>query len=255
MNQEEYLEIDLFKLLLALLKKWKTILLCTLLGGVIAFGISRFLIAPKYQAKALMYVNNSDFSIGSAKVSISAQDLSAAQSLVDTYVVILRSRNTLEDVIRQTKVDYTYEELLEMVSAGSVNGTEIFQIVVTSTDRNEAKLLANTIAQILPNKISGIIDGSSVRIVDSAVTPEKKSSPSNVKNTLIGMILGLILSSGIIIVLDLLDDEVHSEEDLTSNFNLPVLAAIPELLGSQSGNSGYGYGYARAAKKTRNREE
>ncbi|MBQ8995753.1 MAG: hypothetical protein IJ091_08045 [Oscillospiraceae bacterium] len=254
MDQQRYEEeIDLLQLAKTLLKNWKWIAAATLICGVIAACISVFLITPLYQAKALMYVNNSEISLGNTKVSISASDLSAAQSLVDTYVVILRSRNTLNDVIEQTGVDYTYEQLLEMVSASSVNGTEIFQIVVTDADPEEAKLIANTIANLLPNKIASIIEGCSVRIVDSAVTPTKKSSPSNSKNTLIGLMVGFVASCGIIILLDLLDDVIHTEEDLTDNFDLPMLAAIPELLGSTSSNSyGYGYGDSDSNERRRN---
>ena len=71
-----------------------------------------------------MYVNNSNLSVGSTSISLT--DLNAAQSLVDTYIVILKSRPTLEDVIEKANVSYTYEQLESMISASSVDGTEGF---------------------------------------------------------------------------------------------------------------------------------
>src|SRR5699024_8716966 len=99
---------------------------------------------PLYEAEALMYVNSNEISVGSTKLSISAAELSAAQSLVETYIVILNTRTTLNDVVEQTGVSYTYEQLRKMISAESVNGTEVFSITVTSPDPKEAELLANT---------------------------------------------------------------------------------------------------------------
>ena len=53
-----------------------------------------------------------------------------------------------------------------MITASAVNGTEIFEIVVTNPDNQKAELIANTIADVLPKKIANIVEGSSVRIVD-----------------------------------------------------------------------------------------
>ena len=75
--------------------------------------------------------------------SISSGELTAAQKLVDTYIVILRSRSTLNDVIKKSGVDYSYEEMREMVAASAVNNTEIFSISVTSEDKEEAERIAN----------------------------------------------------------------------------------------------------------------
>jgi capsular polysaccharide biosynthesis protein len=242
-NDNDY-EIDLLRLLKALWKNaWAVIL-----ALVLAFSYTKFLITPLYQATALMYVNNSDISLGSTKVSISASDLSAAQSLVDTYVVIMNSRSTLNDVIAESGVSYTYEELTGMISASAVNSTEIFQIVVTDADPVEAELLANTIANILPNKIASIVDGCSARVVDYAVVPTKVSSPSVAKNTALGGVAAAVLCCAIIVALELLNDTIREEDDILQVSELPILAAIPELKSSKNSGGYYG-GYGAAATK------
>ena len=204
-------------------------------------------VTPMYDARALMYVNSTNLSLGGSKVSISTAEISAAKSLVDTYSVILKTRMTLEDVIEQSGVDYTYEQLDKMVTAGSVNGTEVFYINVKSADPAEAELLANTIALVLPDKIASIVDGSSVRIVDYAVKPAAKSSPNTAKNAVLGVLLGVVLSCGLIIVMDLMDDQIHDVDYLTSTYSdIPVLAVIPDLL---SKNKSSYYYYRRETPK------
>ena len=234
-NQKEYLEIDLLQLFSALWKRVWFILLAMIVVGGGMFWYSSFIIDPQYTASAMLYVNNSSISVGGASISISNQELTAAQSLVNTYVVILNSRNVLDDVIEDTGVAYTYEEIKEMISAAPVDSTEVFEVCVKSTDPAEAELIANSICRLLPEKVEDIVDGSSVRIVDYAVIPATKSAPSVTKYTAIGLLLGCLISSVIIIVSELFDQYIRTEEYLLQAYaDIPVLAVIPDLESSHS---------------------
>ena len=246
--EHEEMEIDLLALLKALWRKvWVILLVASMVGGAALAGTVAF-IRPKYRAEALMYVNSSNISVGGTKVSISQSELTAAQTLVDTYIVILKTRTTLEDVIAQTGVSYNYEELKSMITAQAVNGTEVFSIQVVSKSPEEAEKLANAIAQILPEKIASIVEGSSARIVDYAVVPAEKDSPSIAKNTIIGFILGFVLACGAVVVAELLDDQIHDSDYLTKTYDIPVLAVIPDLLSTTSSNNYYQSAEQRAKK-------
>ena len=169
--------IDLVQLAKALWHRaWAIVLAMVIFGGA-AFGYARFLITPLYQASAMMYVNNSSINVGSTQVDLS--DLSAAQSLVETYIVILKTRGTLEQVIEQENLSYDYETLSDMIEAGAVNSTEVFEIQVTSADPEEAERIANCIAELLPGRISEIVEGSSVKIVDYAIVPSQNLPPAS----------------------------------------------------------------------------
>ena len=247
-SQDDEEDIDLLELVRALWKKaWAILLAALIFAGCFLAGTIVF-IKPKYTAKTLLYVNSSSVSIGSTKVSISASELSAAQSLVDTYIVILMTRTTLNDVIAQSGVPYTYEEIIEsnMIEAAAVNSTEVFAIEVTSTDPEEAETLANTIGAVLPNKIASIVEGSSARIVDYAVVPSKKSSPSLTKNTLIGFVLGAFLAAATVVVTKLMDTKVRDTDYLKQTYDIPVLAVIPDL--ASSGGKNYSQ-YANGNKE------
>lgn len=248
MNNNGEVEVDLFQMAQALWRRAWTIILVSAIFAVGTLGITAFFVRPLYKAEALMYVNSNDISVGSTKLSISAAELTAAQSLVETYIVIMNTRTTLNEVIAQTGVTYDYEELKEMISASSVNSTEIFSITVTSPSPKEAETLANAIAQILPEKIASIVDGSSARIVDYAVEPAEKASPSLLKNTLIGFILGFVLSCGVVVVLELMDDLIHDSDYLVQTYDIPVLAVIPDLLSTTASNAYYKSAEQRAKK-------
>ena len=234
--------IDLRELFGVLLQRVWLIVLVALLMGACTFGYTYFLVEPQYQASVLLYVNNSDISLGSTSFSISNADLTAAKNLVDTYVVILQSRTSLNEIIEQSGVDYDYEELKDMIKADAVNSTEVFEVVVTSPSPTEAELIANTIANVVPDKIADIVAGSDVRIVDYAVVPSHRYSPSYTRNTAIGILLGAVLCAGVLILAHIFNENIRSEDYLTQAYpDIPLLSVIPDMTvaSKQRGYGGY----------------
>ena len=154
---------------------------------------------------------------------------------------MLENRTTLEQVIAKTDVDYTYEELLGMVEAESVNETEVLRVTVTTEDPEESAKIVNCIAEVLPNRISEIIEGSSMEVVDSGVVNNRKVSPSVTKYTAIGFISGTFLSVLIVAIAAILDDTIHDEEYVLQNYEYPILAKVPDLI--NSGSKPYSYYY------------
>jgi hypothetical protein len=123
-----------------------------------------------------------------------------------------------------------------------VNDTEIFEITVTSSSPTEAEQIANTLADILPEKISGIVAGSDVRVVDYAVVPASRISPSYTSNTAKGAMLGILLAAAYIVLRYLLDEKIHSEDYLTNTYpDIPLLAVVPDMSDKKGKNSGDGY--------------
>lgn len=227
-KRKNYVEVKLTEILRAIWSRaWVVILAVAVCGGA-AFSYAAFFITPLYQASTLMYVNNSAISVGSTSVSISPGQLTAAQHLVDTYVVILKTRATLTRVLEEAELNYSYGQLYRMVQAAQVGSTEIFEVRVTSPHPGEAARIANTIADVLPDQIADIVDGASVRVVDYAVAPSRPVYPNVARDTVLGMLLGFLLSCAGIAVYVIFDTTIHSADYLVQNWDLPLLAVIPE---------------------------
>jgi capsular polysaccharide biosynthesis protein len=189
----------------------------------------------------MLYVNNSSFSLGNTNFSISSSEITAAQSLVKTYGVILNNRTTLERVIDKSNVDYNYKELSKMIETSQANDTEIMKVTVTAESPYEAAKIANCIAEVLPVRISEIIDGASMEVVDSAIPNLEKVEPSITKYTAVGLLLGVILSIIVLAILALMDDTIHDEDYILNNYECPILAKIPNLLSSEGKHYEYYY--------------
>ena len=233
--------IDLMRLIKVLWSKVWLIAICAFITAAIGFSIAAFAIQPTYSSTIKLYVNNNSLSLGGASLSLSSGDISASRSLVVTYGEILDNRTTLEEVIEKTESPYTYKELSKMLKYGSLNNTEVMYVTVTTTDPYEASEIANCISEVLPERISGIIKGATMIVVDSAVPVLQKVEPSVSKYTAIGFMLGFVICCAVIVVLDLLDDTIHDEEYVLTTYEYPILARIPDLLNRNSQKYGYYY--------------
>lgn len=254
MNIIEEDSIDLLELAKQLWKNILAIALVAVLLGCAAFGYTAFMVAPQYQATASLYVNNSSFSLGNTSFSISSSDLTASNSLVSVYIYILNSRTTMEEVIKEADLTYTPEQLGNMISAKGVTSTGAFEVTVTSSNPSEVELIANTVAEILPDRIAEIVDGTSVRIVDYAIIPSRRSGPNIVKNTVMGILAGAVLCCAVIVLRFMLDGKskemIKSSDDLHTMYpSVMVLAMIPDMRVPEKKNGYYSSYYGPSDNK------
>ena len=233
-------EVELWKLVFAIWHRAWLVILAGILGAMVV-GVATYLfVTPQYQSSAMFYVNNSSFSVGDASLDITSGDISASKELVESYIVILKTRESLNDVIDYAGVNRSYAQMRNMISASSVNSTEIFEVVVTSPDPEEAEKIADAIAYILPKRISSIIEGTSAKVVDSAVIAASPSSPNYIKNCLLGFMLGVVFSIAWIILREMFNNMIRSEEDVAQACKYPILAAVPDMLAPSKGKYYYG---------------
>ena len=222
-QNKEIIELDLRQIVMALLYKAWLIVLVGVLGAALAFGYVKLTIAPTYSSSIQLYVNNNYESPG-----FSSSQLTAAQSLADTYMVILESRSVLDVVAEKIDLGYSYNQLKSMVSAASVNGTEVFQVSVVCTNYKHAAIIANTIAEVLPEQISAVVYGSTVSVVDYAVENPNPIGPNYSQYMTLGLMAGVLLVVAIVVLFEIQNTKIHSEEYLTHVYEeIPLLAVVP----------------------------
>lgn len=248
--QKGGMQIDVRRIWNAIVGRWWLIAVSAVLCAVLSFVGTFYLITPQYTSSALFYVNN-NLSIGDTALSITSGDLSAAKSLVNSYIVILKTRSSLNEVIDYSGVNRTYSELQGMISAASVNSTEVFEVKVQSPDPQEAEKIASAIAYILPKRISSIVEGTSAKVVDYAIVPSSPSTPSYPKNTLLGFAVGLLVSVAYLVIHELFDVTIRLEEDVTQCCDVPILAVVPDMTVEAKSGKYYYYGSSRKSNAKR----
>lgn len=230
--------IELGRTVKFLWNKWGTLVVITLVSALAAFGVTKYFVTPTYESKVLVYVNNDNVSVEDIAEAITSNDLVASRTLVSTYRVILQSRQTLNEVIRLSGVQESYEEVSQMITAEPENDTEVLKITVTHPDPLVAERIANAVAEVLPAQISATMDATTMKIVDYAVAATAPSAPSKSVNTLIGAMIGFVVGAMLLLLYVIRDTKIY-DYDLTAMFSYPLLAEIPDLTKQTKGSKYY----------------
>ncbi len=231
MNQErtthdidnDELTIDLGELFSVLWNKIYIIILAGIVLAFAAFAYTQLLITPKYTSTTSMYMlTKTEGSTG-----LTTSDLQTGTQLTQDYMELTKSRSVLEKVISTLNLDMSVEELGNSVTTANKENTRIMTIQVENEDPELAREIADALRETASSKIKDIMDIDAVNTIEKANLPTSPSSPSVMKNTAIGAMLGILLSAGIIILIFILDDTVKTPDDVEKYLGLNVLTSIP----------------------------
>ncbi len=236
-------ELNLSELLSALLRKAWLIVICAVVAGALAYGYTANFITPMYRSSITIYVNNR---VASENTSgfVSQTDLSTSQRLVATYINIIRSDAALTPVAEKVGSGISPAGIRSCMKAYAKGETEIFEVTISHKDPYRAAEIANAIADVAPEEIAKIIEGSSTKIIDRAKPAAAPYTPNKSRNTALGIMAGAVLAALLIVIQTLMDVRVKCEEDLAAISDAPVLGLIPDLAMDSKGQYGYsGYKY------------
>lgn len=227
MNEQE---IDLIELFNNIKKHTLLIIIFGLLAGGIAYGISSFVLTPKYDSNATMIISNSTNvdSQNPQQANVELGQIQANKALISTYSEIVKSRGIADKVINNLGLNMDFAEFSDKVSIESVKDTQIISVKVVDTIPERAQDIANETANIFKDSIGDIMKVDNVQILDGATLPERPSSPNIKKNTAIGVVLGLILGVMIAIFKEIADTTIKTQEDINQYFDIPVIGIIPD---------------------------
>ena len=222
--------IDLVEVFYLLLDHWWQIFLCLVLGAGIAFGVTKFLMTPLYEATSSIYIVSA-----SNNSVVDLTDLQIGAQLTADYQELLLSRPLLEDVIKNLELmdaegekPMSTKALAEMIQITNATDTRILDITVTSPDPRQAADIANELVEQACIYLPQIMETDEPNLVESAIPPTEKSSPSTARNVVLGGMLGAILCCGVLLVRYLMNDTFVTPDDIEKYFGVQPLATIPE---------------------------
>ena len=221
-------QFNLTDLLKLYLRHWWRIVVVMLICGILSGAYTLFFINPTYESAGSLYAENTSDTV-SGTTNVNLNEIMVRQELVRTYAEVLSSNVFLKKVAKESNLDYTYQDILNMVTMRDKNETEILVISVESEDPSHAFIIAQTMINLASSQIAEIVEGGNVKVLDEPEYPEGPSSPNLVKNIAVGLLGGLILCMAIIYVLELLDNKVKDSEMLSKTFKYPVLGEVPYI--------------------------
>nr|AOP03243.1 Chain length determinant protein Wzd [Streptococcus suis] len=224
MNNQEMntIEIDILLLLKTIWRKKFLIIITALFGAGIAFVYSSFLVTPQFDSTTRIYVVSQNVEAGAG---LTSQELQAGTYLVKDYKEIILSQDVLTQVATELNLN---ENLKEKVSVSIPVDTRIVSISVRDADPNEAARIANSLRTFAAQKIVEVTKVSDVTTLEEAVPAEEPTTPNTKRNILLGLLVGGILATGIILAMEVLDDRVKRPQDIEEVMGLTLLGVVPD---------------------------
>lgn len=217
------MEVEIsFKLLLrTLLKHLWLLIIITLIVALLAAVYTTYFITPTYEATTTARILINDMN------ATANSNLSTTINILSTYAASVLSDNTLETAAKMIKNEaYTPEYLREITTVDYNAGSIILHITTVSTSPENAAILANTICEAAASCNTDLAD---LTVINRATPPTSPASPSLILNTVLAAFAAFVLVYGVLLLLDIYNNKIVTEEELVQTLELPVIGAIPLL--------------------------
>ena len=221
--------IDLVEMFYYMLSKLHFLLLGMIAGAVLLGAYASSSITPIYTATSKLYI------MGSTGSSIIA-DLQIGTVLTMDYQEVFKTWEVHQMVNEALGTNYSYSALQSMISVSNPEDTRILYITARHPDSQTAADIANAYATAAKRFIVQTMKTDEPSTFSIALVPGVSSGGGVTGYVIRGMLLGTVLSVGLLVLIFLLDNRPKSPEDVMRYANIPTLAVIPvnlELSGAK----------------------
>jgi capsular polysaccharide biosynthesis protein len=154
--------------------------------------------------------------------------LITGERLARTYALIA-STDSVRKLVRERLPASVPDDAIN-IDAAQVSNLEVLSLSVTYSD----PVVAARVANAIPGALSEFVRTSGtpreiISTVETAGVPSSPSAPNLKLNVMIAILLGVILNSGLVLLIEAFSDRVGSVEELERATGQPVIAAIPPL--------------------------
>lgn len=177
---------------------------------------------PMYQSNTTIVL------VGESKKEYNQSDSLLNQNLIGTYSQIIKSRKVLSQVIENLDLKMTTEELSNSITTSSVEETEIIQITVENAKAKDAQKITDEVAKVFAKEIKDIYNLENVTIIDKAELSKSPYNVNYVKDNIIYLVIGIVLSFGVVFVMYYFDTSIKSSEVVEEKLGLTVIGIVPK---------------------------
>lgn len=218
-------EIRLDEFFDALKKRWFMIVSITLAATIISAAISFFLIKPKYAASTKLFIGKEE----AESQGYSQNDVTMYQKLMKTYTETIKTKDLVERALEDSKIDLNTNTVLANLTVTTVTDTQILEIKYQSVDPMEAKTVIEGLSDEFMKTSKKLVPNGNIQIIESVEVPDKPVSPNKKMNIAIAFVLGLMVSVGLALLLEFLDNTFKTKEQVEREFDIPVIGTIPQV--------------------------
>ena len=224
MTQES--TVNLKDLLFVLRRHLLIILAITAVTGAAFFLVARFMLTKVYESQATLIVS---IAPSDSSQTITGSDIALSQSLVNTYAIILKGNTLLSQVKQDLSLSEGTQSLANQITVSGIGTTSVLQLTVRDSSPARAVKIANEVVKYAPAEISRTVKTGSVEVISPPTVDSQPVSPNVKMITVVGLILGLFVTAIAILLFDIFDDKLRSEDDIRETLGYAVIGLIPDI--------------------------
>ena len=221
LQNEGEIEIDLLALLSVFWRKKWLLLIGCIVGAVIGFFGTQYLVAPQYEARSMIYIFSKTTSL------TNLTNLQAGNKLAADFKIMATTRRVIEETIEELNLNMSYEGLVGRIKINNPEDSRIMQITVRDTDPQMAANISNKVSEKLREYIADVMNTDEPSVVEEAIAPKKPVNSNAKRNAMLGGVLVVLVMAVVLVVLNLMDDTLKDEEDVEKYLGQTVLAVFP----------------------------
>jgi capsular polysaccharide biosynthesis protein len=144
-------------------------------------------------------------------------------------VELVNSDPVARTVIRQLGLQMTSDDLRTNLKVEQVNGTQVIQVDYTDTSPARAQQIVNAVGDAFSEQVSEMSasdNAVTAKVWERADLPDKPVSPNPVLYGLIAFVVGTLLGVALAFLLEHLDDNWGSPEELEQISGVPTYGII-----------------------------
>ncbi|WP_195467555.1 Wzz/FepE/Etk N-terminal domain-containing protein [Clostridium sp. D43t1_170807_H7] len=215
--------ISISEIFEALKKRWILIVSITLVATLISGILSFFVIKPTYEASTKVFVGKEESSLE----GYNTNDIQMYQKLLQTYAETIKTNEVVQAAINSTNADLSVKDVKDSLTVTPIADTQILQIKYKNNDPEVAKSILENITNEFVILSKELVPNGNVRVIEAVQLPENPVAPNKKMNIAIAFLLGLMVSVGLVFLLEYLDNTFKTKENLERELNIPVLGLIP----------------------------
>ncbi|WP_370774517.1 YveK family protein [Clostridium sp.] len=217
--------ISISEIFEALKKRWILIVSITLVTTLISGVLSFFVIKPTYETSTKVFIGKEESNVE----GYNTNDIQMYQKLLQTYAETIKTNEVIEAAIKNTNTNLTVEEVKKSLTVTPISDTQILQIKYQNKNPQVAKKILGNITDEFIILAKELVPNGNVRVIEAVQLPENPVAPNKKMNIAIAFLLGLMVSVGVVFLLEYLDNTFKSKENLEKELDIPVIGLIPSF--------------------------
>lgn len=201
-------------------KIWILVIITIITTGLGVYKASKMV--NQYQGSMKVFVGKSENLLD----YYPEKEIQYYSEFMNIFNEIIRVDDFLNDTLEKNNINKTAAEVKGGIGISASEKSPIFTITYTSLSDDNLKEVLTAVSNEFSEYIQRIVPETNPKVIDEVrifpITPNKK------KLVIVAFAVGIIISIGIIFVLDYLDDTIKNKDRLEEILPIPVIGEVPK---------------------------